>query len=145
VRFVFYNQTEFSSSKIIDILDSENVRYKLESNRVNPFCNVYIYNIAIDVTYEKFLFLQMLINKALAPYVTAMKSYDLPSYTPEHEIIKTKEVPINVTMTITNDTPIVLLDKIHKSIFTDYNVEVVTKKTKKSLLKRLIDYLTNNY
>ena len=145
MKFVFYNQTEFSSSKILDILDSENVRYKLESNKVNPFYNIYIYNITIDVTYEKFLFLQMLVNKALTPYVTAMKSYDLPSYTPKHEIVKPKETPINVTMTITNDTPIVLLDKIHKSIFTDYNVEIVTEKPKKSLLKRLIDYLTNNY
>ena len=127
MKFVFYDQCELCANTITDILDFENIPYKLESKRFSLFGQI-LYDITIDTTFEHWLFIQKLAVDKLTPYMKAEKSYALPSY---QEGIK--------TLNIDGHTPVILIDKLQRD--NDYEYELVIKKPKKSLLKKLIDWL----
>lgn len=131
MRFVFYDQCELCADTICDILQSERIPYKVKSKRLSMFGQI-LYDISIDTTFEYWLFVQKIAVDKLMPYFKAEKSYALPSY---QEGIK--------TLNIDGHTPVILLDKLQKE--NNFEFEIVLKKPKKSLLKRLIDYLTNNH
>ena len=124
MKFVFFDQCELCTDKIIDILQSEQIPYKLESKHKYPFGQV-LYDIIIDTTYEHWIFVQKIAIDKLTPYMIAEKSYALPSY---QQSIK--------TLNVDNHTPVMLLDEIQKK--NNYEWELVIK-TKKSLLKNFID------
>lgn len=131
MKFVFYNQCELCADTICEILKSENIPYRVKSQN-NGFFSIPIYDISIDTDLEHWLFVQKIAIDKLTPYMRAEKSYMLPSY---QEGVK--------TLNVDGHTPVILLDKLQKE--NNFEFEIVLKKPKKSLLKRLIDYLTNNY
>ena len=142
MKYVFCDVNEYMTDAVIEILQSEKIKYKLESKKIGWGEKDYIYNITIDTTPEYILFITKLLDDKYRPYVKAEKSYMLPSYTPKHEG-KTITVPVNA------NTPIIALDNLHKqlcNIAGVYDVQIVTPKVepKKSLLKKFVDWLTNN-
>ena len=75
--------------------------------------------------------MQKLAVGKLTPYMKAEKSYALPSYDRDVKRI-----------TIDKQTPLFLIEKLQSE--NNYDFELVIKKPKKSLLKKLVDWLTNN-
>jgi hypothetical protein len=143
MKYVFLDHNEYTAGMVIDILKSENIRYKLETKKIGWGESDYIYNITIDTTPEHILFVIKLVREKLEPYVNAEKNFMLPSYVPKHES------GMNVTVAVNGNTPIIALDKLHKSLCNIagvYDVQIVTPKVepKKSLLKKLVGWLTNN-
>ena len=131
MKFVFFDQCELCTDTIIDILQTERIPYKVKSKRLSMFGQI-LYDITIDTDLQHWLFVQKIAVDKLTPYMRAEKSYMLPSYSKETK-----------TLNVDGHTPVILIDKLQKE--NNFEWEIVLKKPKKSLLKRLIDYLTNNY
>lgn len=132
MKFVFFNQCELCADTIIDILKSENIPYRIKSSKVGIFDSTTLYNITIDTTFEHWLFVQKIAVDKLTPYMRAEKSWALPSYDN-----KPKRVALE------GSTPIFLIDKLQRE--NAYDFELVVKKPRKSLLKRLIDFVSKNF
>jgi len=130
MKFVFYDQCELCADTIMDILKSEGIPYKLESKYKGMFDNV-VYDITIDTTYEYWLFIQKIAVDKLTPYMRAEKSFMLPSYRPRAK-----------TLNVEPQTPVILLDKLQKN--SNYEYEIVIKHQKKSLIKKVMDFLTKS-
>lgn len=131
MKFVFYDQCELCADTICNILQTERIPYKVKSKRLSMFGQI-LYDISIDTDLEHWLFVQKIAVDKLTPYMRAEKSYMLPSYSKDTK-----------TLNVDGHTPVILIDKLQKE--NNFEWEIVLKKSKKSLLKRLIDYLTNNY
>ena len=144
-QLIFANKTEFEADIIIDFLNQEGISYKTKiSGRMGI---VDLYDIYAKTDLNHYLFIKQLSEKKLEPYLKTVHSfYFLPCYQKEpaaiHEEINT--APISVNVTISQNTPISELDKLHKQldgICKNVNVNINKNKPepKKSMFLRLLE------
>lgn len=138
----FINKTSFETDVITKFLDEENISYTTKV--VGKFGILDLYDISVYTDYEHYLFIKKLSDEKLEPYLKAMRSYILPCYAPKIN----NGIEINITMP--KNTPILVLDKIHKRLegkYADVTVNIdedKDKPCKKSMLLRLLERIKGN-
>lgn len=120
MKFTFPNKGEFEANIITDILNSEKISYKTKLLGYNSI-SIKLYDITTsDISYEHYLFVKTLVEKKIQPYITAVKSFELPSFDKEKtKELQTVPVSINATISVSENTPVLEVQELFKQLDKD--------------------------
>ena len=83
MKFAYINKTEFEADIITDILGSENINFKTKVNYKHLpvfFAQLELFDIKFNTDYQKYLFVDKLIQDKLNNYKKLEKCFNLPDY-----------------------------------------------------------------
>ena len=85
MKFAYIDKSEFEADIIADILGSENIHFKtIQDEKYFPLimgvCCLKKYNIKFNTDYQKYLFVDKLIQDKLNNYKKLEKCFNLPAY-----------------------------------------------------------------
>lgn len=124
MKFTFPNKGEFEANIITDILNSEKISYKTKLLGYNSI-SIKLYDITTsDISYEHYLFVKTLVEKKIQPYITAVKSFELPSFDKENteaNVLHPVPVPVNInaTISVSENTPVLEVQELFKQLDKD--------------------------
>ena len=122
MKFTFPNKGEFEANIITDILNSEKISYKTKLLGYNSV-SIKLYDITTsDISYEHYLFVKTLAEKKIQPYITAVKSFELPSFDKdkkEEKEVQPVPLSINATISVSENTPVLEVQELFKQLDKD--------------------------
>lgn len=145
MKFTFTNKGEFEANIITDILNSEKISYKTKLLGYNSV-SIKFYDITTsDISYEHYLFVKTLAEKKIQPYITAVKSFELPSFDKDKKELQPVPVSINATISVSENTPVLEVQELFKQLDKDLTnafISIQAKSEKKenkvkSFLKKI--------